>query len=82
MTEENRSSGLTAEEEGRWNKAWAEASEFERRRFRSLEGPDKLAIMVWIPEGTVATLGAAIKKATGGFEEFIERRDGGAQRDA
>jgi hypothetical protein len=82
MTEENSPKMLTTEEERRWDRAWAEASEFERRRFRALEGPDKLAIMVWVPEGTVATLGEAIKKATGGFEEFLEQRDGGAQRDA
>jgi hypothetical protein len=80
MTEESRPIGLTAEEEARWDRVWNGASEFERRRYERLGGPDKIAVLFLIPTGEANSLGEAVTMASGGFAEFIERRDGDAQR--
>jgi hypothetical protein len=68
--------------EQRWEEALEAASEFERRRYRSLSDRDRHCVMTLVGSGDVAALGEAIKAAPVGLVEFIQRRDGGAQRDA
>ncbi len=67
---------LTPEQEARWDRAWEEASEFERRRYRSLDAGDRLEVLYMIPAGVADTLGEAVKIASGGFADFLEKRHG------
>lgn len=53
-----------AEISGRWERAWAGASEFERRRYRSLDPASQLAVLMLVPSGAGVPLGEAIRRAT------------------
>jgi hypothetical protein len=46
----------------RWERVWAAASEFERRRYRSLDPASQLAVLYLVPGGL--PLGEAVRKAT------------------
>jgi len=69
----------TPEEEARWNanwaRAWQEASEFERRRYRSLNIGDATSALALMMAGT-HSLGEAVKAESGGFEDFLAQRRG------
>jgi hypothetical protein len=64
---------LTSEEERRWDRAWEEATEFERRRFDSLHPAIKLGVLFLVPAGEAESLREAIALATEEFEEFMDR---------
>ena len=51
-----------AEINERWERAWAEATEFERRRYASLDPASQLAVLALVPGGL--PLGEAIRRAT------------------
>ena len=53
-----------AEINERWERAWADASDFERRRYRSLDAASKLAVLMLVPSSAGLTLGEAIRRAT------------------
>jgi hypothetical protein len=44
-----------------WQRAWDEASEFERRRYRSLDWKGQLGVLMFVADGR--SLGEAIKIA-------------------
>jgi hypothetical protein len=75
MTEQNDQSGLTPEEEARWNEAWNGASEFEKRRYQRLEGMDKITVLFLIPVGEASTLGEAVTMAEGRFKKFMDSKE-------
>lgn len=76
MTEDhNRASGLTPEEEARWDRAWEGATELDRRRYERLHGPDKLRVLYLIPAGEAETLRQATVKADGSFEKWRSHRE-------
>lgn len=60
-----------------WNanleRAMEEASEFERRRYRSLSAGGKFAVLGLVAGGT-HTLGEAVLESSGSFEEFLRSR--------
>jgi len=58
-------------EEDRWDRVWAEATEFERRRFDSLPPAIKLGVLYLVPAGEADTLREAIALATAELEEFL-----------
>jgi hypothetical protein len=49
-----------AEINERWERAWADTSDFERRRYRSLDAASKLAVLMLVPSSAGLTLGEAI----------------------
>jgi hypothetical protein len=65
---------LTPEQEARWERAWAGASEFERRRYRSLDAGDRLRVLYLVPAGEAESLGEAVRMASGTFEDFLRTR--------
>jgi hypothetical protein len=62
-------------------RANSEATEFEQRRYRSLDAGDQLHVLYLIPAGEAGTLGEAIKMASASFEEFLRRRHRDARRE-
>jgi len=70
---------LEGEIEARWKEAWEGASEFERRRYRSLHPAERFRVRNLIPTGEAATLGEAVKMAAGepGFEEWMRSKERG-----
>jgi hypothetical protein len=52
----------TAIYDAAWERAWAGASEFERRRYRSLDAASGLGVLMLVASGL--PLGEAIKEAT------------------
>jgi hypothetical protein len=82
MSDQEAFAGRLQTYEDRWTRAWEAATLFEQRRYRSLNRGDRFYGSALVCSGEVGTLGEAIKVASGGFEEFIQRRDGGAQRNA
>ena len=61
----------TEEINARWERAWEEAPEFERRRFEQLDRASALAVLYLVPGGV--PLGEAIKKAAK-YEGRLDRR--------
>ena len=61
----------TEEINARWERAWEEAPEFERRRYRSLDPASQLAVLYLVPGGV--PLGDAIRKAAK-YEGRLDRR--------
>ena len=64
---------LTLEQEARWDRAWEEASEFERRRYKRLDPMDRLYVLYLVPADEAATFGEAVSMAEGSFEWFMRR---------
>jgi hypothetical protein len=75
MTEQNEPSGLTPEQEARWERAWEGATEFERRRYERLEGMDKIYVLFLIPAGEATSLSEAVTMAEGRFKRFMDSKE-------